>query len=239
VLNACENKKSPIEVVYQDKDIFLINKPSGLVSLRTESYSGITLQDKIEKDLNIFVANRGGLVHRLDKETSGLILGAKKRSVFDQLQKQFKNRTVKKVYWALAKGLVPQKGTIKAPIGRNPGNFLKFRVIPDGKEAETDFEVISYLKSLEKKFSLLRVLLKTGRTHQIRVHMVYLGHPLVGDNIYGSRQDKAVPLFLVAKEIEFNHPTSKKRLKFEIDLPEFFHKFIDDAKKTKTKKICY
>jgi len=235
VLSAC--KKSLIKVVYQDEDILLINKSCGLVTLKTSSYSGITLQDKIEKDFNIFAGGRGGLVHRLDKETSGLILAAKKETAFENLQKQFKNRTVKKVYWALAKGKVPQKGTVKVPIGRNPGNFLKLQAVPYGKKAETDFEVISYLKSYQKEFSLLRVLLKTGRTHQIRVHMVYLGHPLVGDNIYGSREDKDTPLFLVAKEIEFDHPASKKRLKFKIDLPEFFHKFIDDKEKTKTKKV--
>ena len=108
-------------------------------------------------------------------------------------------------------------------------------MIPSGKKAETDFEVISYLQKGQKKFSFLKVLLKTGRTHQIRVHLLYLGHPLVGDSIYGNKEDREKPLFLVAKEIEFDHPKTGERMRFEIEPPKFFKDFIHDKKKTKTK----
>lgn len=232
MLNALpRSEPNNIGIIYEDDSLLVVNKPAGLVTLRTSSYRGKTLQDWVEERLEIRIGGRAGIAHRLDKETWGIILIAKNQSVFKELQNQFKERRVTKKYFVLVRGIIPSKGRIVAPLGRSPGNNLKFGVIPGGKRAETEYEVIDRVKINGEDFDLVEVKLKTGRTHQIRVHFKYLGHSVFGDGVYGGRRERGKPMFLVAKEIEFFHPVKKKMVKFTIGLPDLLKSIISRNEK--------
>jgi len=174
--------------------------------------------------------NRSGIVHRIDKETSGILLVAKTPVSFANLQRQFQAHEVKKTYLALVHGDVPKEGKITAPVGRLPWNRGHFGIVPGGKEANTKYKrVMSYevrVKGKNEKLSLVEVYPETGRTHQIRVHFKYLGYPLVGDYLYGgriqSRDDRtwAPRVMLHAWKIEFRHPTTSTPLAFEAPIPD-------------------
>lgn len=224
-------------VIFEDEELIVINKPSGLTVNRSDTTKNeTTLQDFVSKKVNFeslgpedsdFV-KRSGIVHRLDKETSGVILVAKNEETFSFLQGQFKERKVEKEYIALVHGIVsPKNGVIKVPVGRLPWNRTRFGVIAGGREAETFYEVISgfRLPILSEGVSLLRLHPKTGRTHQIRVHLKYFGHPVFGDSLYAgrkvSRRDRKVldRLFLHAQSISFVHPKTKKTVSFTTKLP--------------------
>jgi len=223
------SRKKPkrIEIVYQDNHLLVLNKPAGLVTLRTDTYQGETLQDWVEESLALFVKERGGVVHRLDKETSGLILVAKNDQTFDFLQSQFKQRMVEKTYWVLVRGKLTGRGGIAVPIGRRSGNRLRFDVVPGGKKAETSYQVLKNLKINGQDYTLVKARPRTGRSHQIRVHFKYLGHPVFGDSLYGGKRERGRPMFLVAKEIRFTHP-SGKRIGFKTDLPKLLSGLIKD-----------
>lgn len=216
---ACGSNQRKVEIVYQDQALALLNKPGGLVVLRGPTVKGTTLQDWVEKNLGIDLAERAGIVHRLDKETWGLILVAKDRQIFDHLQRQFKERRVEKTYWALVRGKPPIEGEIVAPIGRSPGRRLKFAVVPGGKSAKTKYRVLKRAILDSEEYTLVEIKPETGRTHQIRVHFQYLGYPIFGDKIYGGKREQGRPMFLVAKKIGFLHPVEGKKMNFEIDLP--------------------
>lgn len=217
---ACENNQRKIEIIYQDQALAVLNKPGGLVVLRGPTVREKTLQDWVENNLGIDIAGRAGIVHRLDKGTWGLILVAKNQQAFDTLQRQFKERRVEKTYWALVRGRPPIEGEIVAPIGRSPGRRLKFAVVPGGKAAKTSYRVMKEVIVNSEEYTLVEVRPKTGRTHQIRVHFQYLGHPIFGDVLYGGRKERGRPLFLVAKEISFAHPETREEISFRIDLPK-------------------
>jgi len=222
VLNVCRKRAKrnrAVEVIHQDKFLLILNKPGGLVTLRTASYKGKTLQNWVEEEFGIRIEGRAGIVHRLDKETWGIILVAKKKSAFVDLQYQFKKREVEKTYWALVKGFLSGSGKIVAPLGRVPWKRFRFGVIPGGRSAETWYQVIKNIIIDGDNFTLIKVKPKTGRTHQLRVHLKYLGHPIFGDNLYGGRKERGKLMFLVAKEIEFTHPQTEKRMKFSVELP--------------------
>ncbi len=200
-----------------------LNKPAGLVVLNGPTVRGETLEEWIRAHFPDLVFNqkheRAGIVHRLDKETWGLILVAKNQSVFLSLQQQFKERTIKKVYWALVWGNPPKEGRITAPVGRLPGRRLKWGVRPGGRPAITDYQLKKKVLIGQQEYSLVEVRPLTGRTHQIRVHFQYLGHPIFGDQFYGGRRERGRPMFLIAKELEFFHPKKQELLKLVIDLP--------------------
>jgi 23S rRNA pseudouridine1911/1915/1917 synthase len=158
-------------------------------------------------------------VHRLDKGTSGLVVIAKNENVLTNLKSQFKNRRILKRYICLVSGDATFDGEINMPIGRSKYGFGKFGIDPEGKEAWTIFKLIKKYKKMGKYFSLLEINLKTGRTHQIRVHMSYLGWPLVGDKVYGGSTVDLNRPFLHAAFIQFEHPISKKNISFKSDLP--------------------
>jgi 23S rRNA pseudouridine1911/1915/1917 synthase len=172
---------------------------------------------------------RGGVVHRLDKETSGILLLAKNPQAFAELQRQFKERIVQKVYLALAHGkVVPREGEISVPVGRLPWNRKQFGIVPGGRESVTTYKVLEYYKNrggLKEILSLVELYPHTGRTHQIRVHMKYIGHPLFADFLYAgrktSRDDRRVleRVFLHAAKISFLHPRSGEQLHFSASLP--------------------
>ena len=219
--SACRKKKQRrVKVLYEDNSLLVLNKPAGLVTLRVATFKGKTLQDFLEEEFNIFVRERGGIVHRLDKETQGIILVAKNNRAFDHLQDQFKERKVEKVYLALIRGKLTGEGEITAPIGRNLGRRLQFAVVPGGKKAETGYQVLKNLKINEEEYTLVKVRPKTGRTHQIRVHFKYLGNPVFGDSFYGGKKEQGRPMFLVAKEIKFIHPADGRLMEFKITIPK-------------------
>ena len=225
-----------MKIIYEDKDILLLNKPSGVVMNRANTTKKPTIQDWLEKYLklkNEGIGGRAGIVHRLDKGTSGVVIVAKTTRAFENIQGQFKERKVKKSYQCLVHGKIEiKKGQIKAPVGRLPWNRERFGVLPGGRSAETNYEVISYYSNDEDIFSLVSVFPRTGRTHQIRIHMKYLGHPLVADEFYAgrktSRKDKTwcPRLFLHAKSISFVHPNTNKKLAFQASLPDDLEKVL-------------
>lgn len=245
------------KVVFEDNQILVLEKPAGMVVNRAKSVKGETLQDWVEgylgwdwESLKALKGTEGtedfilrsGIVHRLDKETSGLLIVAKTPEAFENLQKQFKERKVKKKYLALVHSKVePREGEIKAPVGRLPWSREKFGVIPGGRKAETKYKVISnwilVIGNKKEKYSLLGLEPETGRTHQIRVHLKYLRHPIVSDSTYAGRKTsrgdrKWCPrMFLHASGLEFFHPKTGKKIKFASKLPEDLEKAHGALKK--------
>jgi len=229
--------KFKLNIIYEDGFISAINKPPGLVVNVSQTSPSDTLQDlvfkkysKVFKECNpksVFF-EKGGLVHRLDKETSGIILFAKTEDVFSNLQMQFKGRGVKKEYIALVhEFMIEDYLEISAPLGRNPNNRVKMAVVEGGKEALTFVEKVEEIEYKGWRFTLVKVFPKTGRTHQIRVHLAAMNHTIVGDNVYsGRRQLKSRELFsrlmLHAHEIEFLHPGIKEKMSLTAPLPREF-----------------
>ena len=214
------------EIVYEDNDLLVVNKPAGMVVDRSvTTKKRVTLEDWLAKQDRGKGLVRQGIVHRLDKETSGLVVVAKTREVMGEIQSQFKERQVEKTYLALVHGRVrPKKGKIKAPISRNPFNRKKFGVFVGGKEAETDYEVKKEYQYQGKDYDLLRLKPKTGRTHQLRVHLRYLGQPIVADELYAGRKTArndrrwCKRLWLHASQLELQQPFKKKKMVFKIEL---------------------
>ena len=231
---------SNIKIIHEDNDIIIVNKPSGVIVNRADTTKNeFTLQDfldekypleeSLDKESDFY--KRHGIVHRIDKETSGVLIVAKNIDSFVNLQAQFKERKVSKTYIALVHGHVEsEEGDISVPVGRLPWNRKKFGVLAGGKEATTHYKVI---QKFEKPFTLLELNPKTGRTHQIRVHLKYFNHPIFGDFLYAgrktSRTDRKVleRFFLHAKSISFLHPTEGKKVRFEADLPHELQTTID------------
>lgn len=221
----------PFEMVYEDADMLVINKPPGLVVHPAKSNFTHTLVHGILhkiQDLGSFNnVERPGIVHRLDKDTSGLIIVAKNIKSHRILIKMFKERTIEKTYYAIVHSeKLPAKGVIDKPIGRHPVRRKKFTVIATGKDALTEYKTLSSRGS----HHLVEVKIHTGRTHQIRVHFSAIGAPLVGDVIYSKKWNKyqTKGLALVAKRLRFHHPVDCRLMEFEIDLPEHFKKLLDE-----------
>jgi 23S rRNA pseudouridine1911/1915/1917 synthase len=233
VPNVPKRKKSEKpKILYQDKFIAVLDKPAGWVVNRAETVKRETIQDWIETNLKFKIGNlksyRSGIVHRLDKDTSGILLVAKTPKAFENLQRQFKERRVKKRYWALVHGKVqPAQGIIRVPISRSPFDRKRFGIFLGGKEAETRYKRISNLKSQisNDEFTLLELEPKTGRTHQIRVHLKYIGHPVVGDEFYAGRKTVRADRswcprqFLHASAITLFHPETGRKVEFHSPLP--------------------
>ncbi len=184
--------------------------------------------------------NRSGIVHRIDKETSGILLIAKTPEAFGELQRQFKEREVKKTYLALVHGkLVPEEGEIRAPIARLPWNPERFGIVPGGKEAITKYNVYKYYNNYNG-YSVVELSPETGRTHQIRVHLKYVNHPIVGDYLYAGRKTSrgdrvwAPRVMLHAWKISFTHPSSGETLAIEAPIPDDMKKIINPTNTTNT-----
>lgn len=232
MLSVKQKKKNNIpKKIFEDGDFLVINKPSSwITNSAATTKDQPVVQDWLAKNFKFETSSsklyRSGIVHRLDKETSGLLLIAKTKEAFYNLQKQFKERRVAKKYRALVHGKVEMgEGEIKAPVGRLPWRRNRFGVLPGGREAATEYKVLENYETKEGKYSLLELFPKTGRTHQIRIHLKYLGHPIVGDTFYAgrktARRDRVwcPRLFLHASEISFLHPKTGKRVSFESQLP--------------------
>ena len=216
-----------LEIVYEDTDLLVVNKPKGLVVHPSSTYSEATLVHGLLHQVNNLSGINGvlrpGIIHRIDKDTSGLLLVAKSDIAHKELSKDLKEHTIKREYRALVYGEFDEtSGVIEAKINRNPKSRLKMAITDDGRDAITTFKVLERFNG----FTYISCTLKTGRTHQIRVHMSYIGHPVVGDSLYGPRKVIGkTGQFLHAYLIGFMHPTKKKYLEFVSQLPlEFEHK---------------
>lgn len=223
----------PLDIVYEDEDIIVINKKQGMIVHPAPGVYTDTLVNAILyhcKDLSsINGVKRPGIVHRIDKDTSGLIVVAKNNYAHEELSKQLKEKTMNREYFAIVHGVIKEnRGKINAPIGRDLKNRIKMSVIKDGKEAVTHFDVIERYKN----YTLIHCKLETGRTHQIRVHMAYIGYPIACDPVYGPKLTlDGNGQYLHAAKLTLVHPTSKKIMTFECDLPEYFNKTIKELKK--------
>lgn len=215
-------EKIPLEILYEDHDLVVVNKPRGMVvHPAAGNYHGTLVNALLEhcRDLSgIGGYIRPGIVHRLDKDTSGVLVVAKNDQAHLGLAAQIKARTMKRVYQVIVHGRPPENGRIEAPIGRHPVERKKMAVVRLGKPAVTNYRVLEYLTS----YAFLEARLESGRTHQIRVHLSYIGFPLVGDQVYGW-QKEPVPLSgqaLHAVILGFRHPCTAEYMEFSAPMPE-------------------
>ena len=212
----------PLTIIYQDGDILVLDKPAGLTVHPAPGHPSGTLVNALLAacpDLRGIAGSlRPGIVHRLDKDTSGLMVVAKNDRAQRALQGQLKEREVRKIYLALVKGVpAPREGTIEAPIGRHPKNRKKMAVVADGRESTTRYHVREEIAG--GKYSLLEVEPVTGRTHQIRVHLAAIGHPVVGDATYGRSSESIGRQFLHAHKLAFAMPLGGRTVEFVSPLP--------------------
>jgi len=234
-----------IPILFEDNSLIVVDKPAGLVVNRAQTVRVPTLQDWAQLKVKIgngepavedkdFI-DRAGIVHRIDKETSGILLIAKTPGTFSALQGQFRERTVRKTYLAIVHGeMVPSEGEIRAPVGRLPWNRERFGIVPGGKDAVTAYTVQKNFQSLPAgPLSLVTLYPQTGRTHQIRVHLKYANHPIVGDYLYAgrktSRSDRlwAPRVMLHAWKISFTHPGTGQILSLIAPIPDDMQTIID------------
>ena len=225
-----EGQNIPLEIVYEDEDVMVVNKEQGMVVHPAPGhYQGTLVNAILYRSENLSSINgviRPGIVHRIDKDTSGLLMIAKNNIAHNSLATQLKEHSVNRIYYAVVKGKInTDKGTIDAPLGRHRKNRLKYTVTDkNAKNAITHFEVIERFKD----FTLVKLKLETGRTHQIRVHMAYIGHPLVGDPLYGTNKNNFghKGQALHAKLVGFIHPRTLEYMEFESELPQYFEELL-------------
>ena len=221
----------PLTVVYQDADLVVIDKPAGLPSHPGPGHADHTLVNGLLAlcpDIQgIGGEIRPGIVHRLDKDTSGLMMAAKNQQAHNHLSQQIKDREVEKGYLALAHGfLEAESGTIDAPIGRDPHRRTRMAVTAEGRESRTGYRLLERLGD----YSLLELRLHTGRTHQARVHLAWLGHPLLGDSVYGRRSPLLPRHFLHAHRLAFSHPVTGEPLELHSSLPPDLEAALEAAR---------
>ncbi len=228
-----EPENIPIDIVYQDEDIVVINKAQGMTVHAGNGNKDKTLVNALLYHVdNLSGINgviRPGIVHRIDKNTSGLLVVAKNDKAHVSLAKQIETKTCKRIYVALLEGVLKEdKGRVETLIGRDPKCRTKMAVTKTGRTAITDFKVIKRYE----KYTLCEFSLKTGRTHQIRVHAKHLKHPVVGDIEYGYKNQKFKlnGQLLHAKKLEFNHPTTGELVSFSAPIPEYFEKVLNSIK---------
>jgi 23S rRNA pseudouridine1911/1915/1917 synthase len=242
----------PLTIVYEDADLVIVNKSAGMVVHPAFSnYTGTMVNALLHHVQDLSGINgeiRPGIVHRIDKDTSGLLIVAKHDRAHRFLSQQFRSHKTEREYWALVWGMMKyKKQTIETQLGRSPKDRKKFAVVSDGKPAVTHYELIEQYDG----FTLLRLNLETGRTHQIRVHMAHIGHPIFGDRTYGGdnpnlaggekkAKERALKLLeqmprqaLHAKTLGFIHPTTKQSIRFDSDLPDDFQNILNQIKKAK------
>ena len=224
----------PLDIVYEDDDILVVNKAKGMVVHPAAGNPEGTLVNAVMAHCKGNLSGIGGelrpgIVHRLDKDTSGLLIVAKNDKAHIQMSKQIQDREVKKIYIALVRGIISEnEATINMPIGRSMQDRKKMEVTKKGKEAITHFQVLERFD----KYTLLKVKIDTGRTHQIRVHMAEIGHPVVGDMLYsnGKNEFGVEGQMLHATSLDFKHPVTQKPLHLEAPLPEYFEEVLKQLK---------
>ncbi|MBJ8325430.1 RluA family pseudouridine synthase [Streptococcus pacificus] len=224
----------PIEIIYEDDDVAVVNKPQGMVVHPSHGHPSKTLVNALLFHIkNLSSINgviRPGIVHRIDKDTSGLLMIAKNDTAHQLLAKELKDKKSYRHYLAIVHGNLPNdRGIIEAPIGRSDKDRKKQAVKTGGKPALTRFEVLERFGD----YSLVSLTLETGRTHQIRVHMAYIGHPIAGDPLYGPRKTlKGHGQFLHAKTIGFTHPKTNETMTFSVEPPEIFLKTLQQLRES-------
>ncbi|MGE4572225.1 MAG: RluA family pseudouridine synthase [Candidatus Izemoplasmatales bacterium] len=217
----------PLDIVYEDDDVLVVNKVSGMVVHPAPGHYSDTLVNALMYHIDSLSdgsqASRPGIIHRIDKDTSGLLMVAKNNYAHEILAKELQEKKTKREYIALVSGVIKnKKGLINAPVGRDPSNRLRMNVVASGKNAVTHFEVLEQFKDC----TLIECRLETGRTHQIRVHMKYINHPLVNDELYGEKIDD-FGQYLHAKTLGFTHPRTKVWMEFDSELPIEFKNYIE------------
>lgn len=219
-----------INILYEDSDVIVVDKKQGMVVHPAPgNYSGTLVNALLYhcKDLSgINGVIRPGIVHRIDKDTSGILVVAKNDYAHIKLAEQFKDHSITREYVALVEGRMKnESGTIDKPLGRNPKDRLKFAVVSDGKRAVTHYKLLENFKDE----SLVLCRLETGRTHQIRVHMAYINHPLVGDPVYGHKKQrfKSNGQFLHARKLGFIHPRTNEYMEFVSEIPDYYKQVLD------------
>lgn len=225
----------PLDIIYEDKDIIVINKPKGMVVHPANGNPDGTLVNAVMSICKDSLSGIGGeirpgIVHRLDKDTTGAIIVAKNDKAHIKLSEQLKNHEVKKTYLALVRGIIKEnEATINMPIARSKKDRKKMDVDKNGKEAITHFKVLGRYKN---KYTLLKINLETGRTHQIRVHLSYIGYPIIGDEVYsnGKNEWDVKGQCLHAWKLEFMHPITGKKISLEAEIPEYLKKIIKELK---------
>lgn len=227
----------PVEIIYEDTDIIVVNKPKGMVVHPANGNPDGTLVNAIMSICKDSLSGIGGeirpgIVHRIDKDTSGILIVAKNDKAHINLSEQIKNHEVKKTYIALTRGIVKEnEATINMPIGRSTKDRKKMAVTKNGKEAITHFKVIERFP--KHNCTLLEVKIETGRTHQIRVHLSQIGYPIIGDTVYsnGKNEWDIQGQCLHAKSLKFKHPTTGKEMFLEAELPKYFQKIVEELKR--------
>ncbi|WP_346869128.1 RluA family pseudouridine synthase [Clostridium sp. UBA5119] len=224
----------PLDIIYEDSDVIVINKPQDMVVHPAPgNYTGTLVNGLLHhcKDLSgINGVIRPGIVHRIDKDTSGVLVVAKNDKSHNSLAMQLKDHSMKRTYYAIVEGIVKEEeGSVRTNIGRHPIERIKMAVVKYGKEAITNYKVLERFKSN----TLVECRLETGRTHQIRVHMAHLHHPLIGDQVYGYKKQKfkLQGQALHAKNLGFIHPTTGEYMEFDSQLPEYFQDILDKLRK--------
>ncbi|WP_054749411.1 RluA family pseudouridine synthase [Lacticaseibacillus thailandensis] len=217
----------PLDIVYEDDDVLVVNKPQGMVVHPAPGHPDGTLVNGLMYHTTLSPINgvlRPGIVHRIDKDTSGLLMVAKTATAHQSLAAQLKAKTTDREYLAIVHGNIKEAtGTIDAPLGRDPKNRKKHAVVPNGRHAVTHFEVVERFGS----YTLVKCRLETGRTHQIRVHMAYIKHPVAGDPLYGPKH--TLPgngQYLHAATLGFTHPVTGQHLEFSAPLPDYFEAML-------------
>ena len=222
----------PLEILYEDNDIIVVNKPKGMVVHPANGNPDGTLVNAIMSICKDSLSGIGGeirpgIVHRLDKNTSGAIIIAKNDKAHINLSEQLKNHEIKKTYIALVRGIVKENNaTINMPIGRSKKDRKKMDVDKNGKEAITHFKVLKRYQDC----TLLEINIETGRTHQIRVHLSHIGYPIIGDEVYSNGKNKwnIEGQCLHAKSLDFKHPITEKEMHIEAELPKYFQKILEE-----------
>ncbi|HEY5524481.1 MAG TPA: RluA family pseudouridine synthase [Clostridium sp.] len=229
-----DSEDIPLNVLYEDSDVIVVNKKRGMVVHPAPgNYNGTLVNALLFHCKDLSTINgvvRPGIVHRIDKDTTGILVVAKNDEAHNFLSNQLRNHSMKREYYALVEGKIKEdKGTIDKPLGRNKRDRLKIGIVEDGRRAITHYEVIERHKST----TLVKCVLETGRTHQIRVHMSSIGHPLLGDPLYGLKKQKFKldGQMLHAKTLGFIHPTSKAYIEFASELPEDYEKLLEKLRR--------
>ncbi len=229
-----EPENIPLDIVYEDDDVIVVNKPQGMVVHPASGNLRGTLVNALlyHSGSNLSAINgviRPGIVHRIDKDTAGLLVVAKNNETHLALSEQLKQRKASRRYYALVNGNVTEGGTVNKPIGRHPKDRKKMAVVKGGREAVTHYSVLENFG----QYTLLECVLETGRTHQIRVHMSSIGHSLVGDRAYGIAKEKIKTdgQLLFAKTIGFVHPRTGEYMEFSAELPEYFEEILNKLRK--------
>nr|SFZ88112.1 Ribosomal large subunit pseudouridine synthase D [Loigolactobacillus rennini] len=226
-------EKMPLDIVYEDADVLVVNKPQGMVVHPAPGHSHGTLVNALLYHSPLSTINgviRPGIVHRIDKDTSGLLMVAKNNLAHQSLAAQLQAKTTQREYLALVHGnFKEQRGTIDAPLGRAKNDRKKQAVVADGRHAVTHFEVLMRFKA----YTLIKCQLETGRTHQIRVHMRYIGHPVAGDPLYGPKKTlSGHGQFLHAAKLGFKHPRTGEQLTFSVAVPPIFKQTLVTLEKS-------